>query len=248
LTQDTLYAEGMPRLVELIEQAEAEGSPIAGEAGAALSQLNALEREVPDFFSAPALRAPTPRLTDSMAETYQRMFDESRLRPEFAGAVAWHTTRIVKGRARYEEVEQATGVPWYVIAVIHALEASFNFHGHLHNGDPLSARTVHVPPKRPAEWLPPADWKSSAIDALQGMNFAGASSWSLAKTLYRLERYNGFGYLNKGINSPYLWSFSDMYSKGKFVADRRFDPEAVSRQCGAAVMIKLLAKTKVINL
>jgi lysozyme family protein len=29
--------------------------------------------------------------------------------------------------------------------------------------------------------------------------------------------------------------------KGKFVQDGRFDPEAVSKQCGAALMLKAVA-------
>ena len=56
--------------------------------------------------------------------------------------------------------------------------------------------------------------------------------------LYQLERYNGFGYRKRGLVTPYLWSFSNLYIKGKFVADGHFDPNAVSKQCGAALMLK----------
>ena len=58
--------------------------------------------------------------------------------------------------------------------------------------------------------------------------------------LYRLEAYNGFGYRSSGRATPYLWSFSNLYSTGKFVADGHFEPKAHSQQCGAAVMLKLL--------
>ena len=47
------------------------------------------------------------------------------------------------------------------------------------------------------------------------------------QTLYELERYNGFGYRDRRpqVLSPYLWSFSNHYSRGKYVADGRFsDP------------------------
>ena len=47
---------------------------------------------------------------------------------------------LVANRARYEQVQNATGVPWYVVAIIHNMEASQNFKRHLHNGDPLTAR------------------------------------------------------------------------------------------------------------
>ena len=58
--------------------------------------------------------------------------------------------------------------------------------------------------------------------------------------LYLLEKFNGFGYRNKRLPTPYLWSFSNHYEQGKYVADGQFDPQAVSLQCGAAVMIKAL--------
>ena len=41
--------------------------------------------------------------------------------------------------------------------------------------------------------------------------------------------------------TPYLWSFSNHYKKGKFVKDGKFDPEFVSKQCGAAVILKLMS-------
>ncbi|MDU3097232.1 MAG: hypothetical protein E6708_27745, partial [Bradyrhizobium sp.] len=81
---------------------------------------------------------------------------------------------------------------------------------------------------------------SSAIDAITFEGFAGQSDWSIARTLYRFEGYNGFSYRTKGINSPYLWSFSTHYTRGKFVRDHVYDENAVSAQCGAAVMLKSL--------
>lgn len=73
-----------------------------------------------------------------------------------------------------------------------------------------------------------------------GEGHAGQRDWSLARTLWRFEGYNGFGYYPKGINSPYLWSFSNHYTKGKFVRDGVYDPAAVSKQCGAAAMLRAL--------
>lgn len=58
--------------------------------------------------------------------------------------------------------------------------------------------------------------------------------------LYLLEAYNGFGYRSQFVPTPYLWSFSNLYSAGKFVADGKFDATAVSKQCGAAVMMRVL--------
>ncbi len=77
-------------------------------------------------------------------------------------------------------------------------------------------------------------------DAVTIEGFANQTDWSLARTLYRMEAYNGFGSRRKGINTPYLWAFSNHYTKGKYVADGKWNPDYVSTQCGGAVMLKAL--------
>lgn len=172
---------------------------------------------------------------------YARLFRSATVRREYGDNTEWHLVMMQKSKARYQSVSNDTDVPWYFIAVCHALESSFNFRAHLHNGDfPLSARTRQVPAGRPTKWLPPSDWESSARDALRLLGFAGQKDWTLERTLYRLEAYNGFGYRPYGIASPYLWSFSNHYERGKYVADRKWSATAKSQQCGAAVMLKLL--------
>ncbi|MBI5093618.1 MAG: hypothetical protein HZB26_14385 [Candidatus Hydrogenedentes bacterium] len=66
----------------------------------------------------------------------------------------------------------------------------------------------------------------------------------MAGTLFQPELYNGWGYRlrNTGVHTPYLWSYSNHYTKGKFVADGTYDPDAVSRQCGAAVLLRRMAE------
>nr|WP_175657866.1 DUF1353 domain-containing protein [Burkholderia vietnamiensis] len=178
---------------------------------------------------------------------YEELYATCQIRPERKREVDWYVGKLVQYRSRYETVAQRTGAPWWFIAVVHALEASFNFNAHLHNGDPLSGRTVHVPKGRPLVWNPPNDWESSAVDALTYEKLAGLADWSVAAALYRWERFNGFGYHSHNINSPYLWSFSTHYTKGKFVKDGTFDPDAVSQQCGAAVMLRGLEDAGVVN-
>lgn len=177
----------------------------------------------------------------SLKSEYRRKFRKLTIRPQYAETASWHLDMMRKSRDRYERVEKVTGVPWHFIAATHALEASFNFRAHLHNGDfPLTARTRQVPAGRPSQWLPPSDWESSAKDALRLLGFTGQTDWSLERTLYRLEAYNGLGYRGLGVPTPYLWSFSNHYERGKFVADGKFSATAKSQQCGAAVMLKLL--------
>ena len=179
----------------------------------------------------------------SLQQEYGRLYRKLSVREMRSDAIDWHLAMIRKSKARYENVGEQTGVPWYFIAVTHGLEASFNFRAHLHNGDfPLSSRTRQVPAGRPTKWLPPSDWESSAKDALRLLGFTGQKDWSLTRTLYRLEAYNGFGYRSYGVPTPYLWSFSNHYDRGKYVADGKFSYSARSQQCGAAVMLKMLTE------
>ena len=177
----------------------------------------------------------------TLKSEYGWLFRSATVRAQHKDSTDWHREMMQKCKPRYQSVAGDTGVPWYFIAVCHALESSFNFRAHLHNGDfPLSARTRQVPAGRPTRWLPPSDWESSARDALRLLGFAGQKDWTLERTLYRLEAYNGFGYRPYGVASPYLWSFSNHYTSGKYVADRKWSATAKSQQCGAAVMLKLL--------
>ena len=87
---------------------------------------------------------------------------------------------------------------------------------------------------------PPFKWEVSASDALVFDGLSTWTNWSLPGTLFVLERFNGFGYRGPDIHilTPYLWSFSNHYTKGKFVRDNVFSPTAVSKQCGAAVLLR----------
>jgi len=152
--------------------------------------------------------------------------------------------KIKKNRPRYEIVAITTAVPWEVIAVIHNMEASLNFTRHLHNGDKLTARTTHVPAGRPFKGNPPFTWEESAEDALTIQGLTKITDWGIPNTLLTLEKYNGGGYAKRGINTPYLWAYTNHYGTppnvGKYTADGKFDPQAISSQIGAAAILKEL--------
>ncbi len=190
------------------------------------------------------------KLSDLRGE-YAAMYAAATIKPEALQTVDRIVTTLTSHRDRYEAASRASGVPWYVIAAIHSLEGggqSGDFSRHLHNGDPLTAQTTHVPAHRPA--APPASghlpytWEESASDALS--RWHGATDWSLPATLWRLEGYNGFGTRGHGLPTPYLWSYTDRYTKGKYVADGVWDANAVSRQAGAAALLKRMEQRGII--
>jgi lysozyme family protein len=183
-----------------------------------------------------------------------QLFSTCEIRPERLAEVDKIVDRIRAHQQDYERVAGRTGspgVPWYVIAFIHSLESDLDFDTHLHNGDTLNRRTVNDPPGRPVN--PPADgrrytWHESALDALKHDGALRNQDWTVGGILDFLERFNGLGYRKKGIPSPYLWSFSKHYEQGKFVADGVFRATAVSKQCGAAVLLKRMMDRNMISL
>jgi lysozyme family protein len=183
-----------------------------------------------------------PSLTNAQRQRYDVLYQSCLIRPARRAAVDRLVRQITANRARYRKVGRALGTPWYVVGIIHSLEASCDFTRHLHNGDPLTARTVHVQAGRLKTGRPPFTWEASATDALTLQGFGSWNDWSVAGTLYKLEAYNGFGYRDhhSTVPSPYLWSFCNHYTRGKYAADGHFSPTAVSQQCGAAVLLKRL--------
>ncbi len=190
-----------------------------------------------------------PSFTPELQASYQRLFDTCVIAQDKYPIVNSVVDKILASRSRYEAVEKKTSVPWYFTGIVHFMEGGGKFTTHLHNGDPLTARTVHVPKGRPKTGTPPFTWEFSAEDALAYTGVNKWTDWSLPGLLYKLEGYNGFGYRRASINinSPYLWSFSNHYKSGKYVADGKYSPTAVSKQCGAAVILRRLAEMQVIS-
>lgn len=173
--------------------------------------------------------------------SYADMYSKVVVKPERIAEVKYAATRILAGKANYQEVVKSfPGMPYWYVGVIHLMEGGGNFKTHLHNGDPLSARTTHVPAGRPKMGAPPFKWAESAVDALIYTGHLNVTDWSIQNCLDLLEKYNGMGYKKRGVPSPYLWSFSQFYSAGKFVKDGIYDKNFISKQPGVACVMKLL--------
>ena len=78
-----------------------------------------------------------------LREEYADLWETMKIPAGTASAVDARIRAIARGRPRYDQVANATGVPWYVIAIIHEMEASLKFTTHLHNGDSLNG--PHLP-------------------------------------------------------------------------------------------------------
>jgi lysozyme family protein/peptidoglycan hydrolase-like protein with peptidoglycan-binding domain len=151
---------------------------------------------------------------------------------------------LLHGKPTYQQIESKTGVPWWFVGLCHYRESNFNFDTYLGNGQSL-ARVTTIVPKGRGPFTGPDGFINGALDALRLEGFIGANDWGIARALYRLEGFNGYGYHGKGVNSPYLYGGSTIYGPpeakgGKYVADHVFDSSVVDTQLGTGVILKAL--------
>lgn len=182
--------------------------------------------------------APTPEQT---AAGYHKLWREAHVLPTRRLALEKIAKKIIANRGTYEAIERKIGVPWEMVGVIHSREASLDFRAVLHNGERIigtGRKTKLVPAGRG----PFKTWEAAAIDALGAPphSLGKIKKWPIERILYELEKYNGWGYLGK-CNSPYLWSFTDQYHGGKYVADHVFSHSAWDQQAGCVAILKVLA-------
>ena len=183
-----------------------------------------------------------------VAGEYFRLFGSAIISPRRVGEVDGIVTQIFAHQARYEAVEATSGVPWYVVALIHNLECSLKFNQHLHNGDALNRKTYNDPAGRPPGWDGTGTWEESALDALRYDRLTQYTDWDIARICYTFELYNGWGYRGKSIHSPYLWAGCQHYTAGKYIRDHVYDASAVSEQLGSAVILKRMTERHLIAL
>lgn len=178
----------------------------------------------------------------TLAPEYQKLWDTMKIIQD-ARELQRLTDKINKHVDVYKEVEKSTGVPWQLIAVIHIREAGEQdigvWKGALHNGEKIigtNRKTKIVPANRG----PFPTWKLAAEDAVRIKGFDKITAWPVSRMLWALEPYNGYGYRNKGIRSPYLWASTNHEQKGKYIRDHVFDPNVEDTQIGAAALLKYL--------
>ncbi|MCX4195771.1 peptidoglycan-binding protein [Methylobacterium organophilum] len=175
---------------------------------------------------------------------YERTWASLQIRPEKLATVRELAQQLAAGKPRYREIEARTGVPWWFVGLCHYRESAFDFDTYLGNGQTLGRRTTIVPKGR-GPFTGPQAFVEGAVDALRLQGLIGVGDWRVARALYRLEGFNGYGYHGRGVNSPYLWGGSTAYGPpgargGKFVRDHVFDPNVVDTQIGTAVILRSL--------
>jgi lysozyme family protein len=139
-------------------------------------------------------------------------------------------------------------VPWWFIAIVSEREYGGppRWDRQLGQGDPLHQVSHNDPAGRgpfldhPGDTTPGNDaWTRCCLDALIDCapHAAKWTDWSPGGTLTIWEEYNGLGYAARGVPSAYVWSGSDQYESGKFIADHVYRRGVVDVQEGCAPLL-----------
>lgn len=169
---------------------------------------------------------------------YAVMWDKMVIKPNREAEFRKLAQGLIINKARYVTIEKLTGVPEYMIAVLHLRESSANFNTYLGNGEPLNRVTRLIPKGRG----PFASFEKGAVDALNVDGLASVKDWRLEKTLYYCELFNGAGYNNRGLPSPYIWGGTNIQRPGKYIADGKWSSTAVDGQPGCAPILYMMSK------
>lgn len=176
-------------------------------------------------------------------EQYAAKYAAAVIKPEKLDYCEITAKKLLKYKdTHYEPVADAVGCPWYVVACIHLQECGEDvgvFKAVLHNGEKIvgTGKKTKLVPRGQG---PFATWEEAAIDALGGKKALTKQAWDVGSALKFLEAYNGLGYRAHETASPYLWSYTNQYVKGKYVADGVWSATAVSKQQGCAAIMKAL--------
>ena len=184
---------------------------------------------------------------------YSAYYEENRARlegmtPDLAGrggSVDHVLDNWAENQARYQSISEIVDLPPELIAALHFRESSSDFDTYLHNGDPLGEKTRRVP----AGIGPMDTWEESAEDVF-GNNYRSgiqddlgltADSTDLAAIATYAELYNGTGYSQRGLASPYVFAGTSAQDLGMYVADGQFDPGKKDPRLGVVPIVQLLA-------
>jgi lysozyme family protein len=142
-------------------------------------------------------------------------------------------------------------VPWWFTAVVSEREYGGPPHWdkQLGQGDDLHKMSRHEPKGRgpflnhPGDVTPGFDaWTRCCLDALIecAPKAAKWTLWTVGGVLTLLEEYNGLGYAARGVPSAYVWSGTDQYESGKFIADHEYRKNVVDVQEGCAPILAMM--------
>lgn len=168
------------------------------------------------------------------------------MKPSFMAAAKKRAAHALEHKGEYEAISALISrkygkhIPWWFIPLVHereCIKGVDNWTCNIAQGCKYAVKCHIVPPNGPFN-----SFEEAAIDALvrQAPRAANWVNWSGGGTMTIAEAYNGTGYARRGKPSPYIFSGTNIYFKGKFTGDHKYDPDFVDTQIGVAVSLKAL--------
>jgi len=189
---------------------------------------------------------PDPAIRYYPLKHHEKLWDSAEIKPSQVFRIDKSISIYLENKKKYEGIEnmRVGGVTSAIVFVLHGRESTWNFKKHLHEGSPLTGKTKWYPkgrPKDPPKYGRYYTFEESAEDALYKLKDMERVNWGRCNdALYNIEKYNGLGYLkyHKNVLSPYLWSGTQHYKKGKYIADGKFSSTTVDKQLGTCAILK----------
>lgn len=166
-----------------------------------------------------------------------------------------------KNYSQYKAVSDNLAAKGYKIgpeqlAAMHWREGSGSMKKSIANGNSITSYVrkdgLDDPGSPSNSYAPTDDWVSHSTDVLehkiqQKYGSKGKEKDFTENTQFYdfAERFNGMGYRNKGVASPYVWSGTDQYSGGKYVGDGEYDPNYKDQQLGVALLASSASGTPI---
>lgn len=174
----------------------------------------------------------------SLKSEYETLLSQVRITRVAESTAA--AQQLLKDIDVYEEAGEKSGVPAVIIAALNNRESSGKLTTYLGNGESLS-RLTRLVPKGRGPFLDPDAWAKGAEDAIQLESLDKVETWDWSRALYEEESWNGFGPRNHGIHTGYLWAGTNLYTRGKYIADGKWDPTYKDQQIGTVpVMLEMI--------
>jgi lysozyme family protein len=175
---------------------------------------------------------------EALRTDYAARFVAARVTRQAAASAA--ASRLIINKQRYASMQVRAGIPAALLMALGEREAGTGvFHSYFGNGEAIigTGRKSHLVPVGRGPFM---TWEAGVLDAVAIDGLDKIAQWSIARALYEAELYNGFGYRQYGIHSPYLWAGTDQYTVGKYRSDGKYDANLEDAQLGVVPILKAL--------
>jgi lysozyme family protein len=143
-------------------------------------------------------------------------------------------------RDEWTEVTARTGVPRLWGMASFERESGSDYSRSPAQGDRWDKVSVNVP----RGLGPYRCWGDACVAAyaIDKLDEVSAANWTWPRACYEGELFNGFGPRAHGRRTGYLWSWTNIYDGGNYVADGKWDPDTQDQQCGMVPMMAALLR------